>query len=267
MSLALKLLKLKQILCRMKSALVAFSGGTDSTFLLKIALDTLGANVLAVTAVSASYPKEELIFAEKTARLFKAKHKIIRTREFKDKNFLSNPVNRCYFCKKELFSQLKGIARKNKMNFVLDASNLSDKKDFRPGNKAKREFRIRSPLQEAGLTKSDVRILSKKLKLATWDKPTLACLASRVAYGIKITRNLLDRINKAENYLKSLGISCVRVRDYGRLCRIECDLRKADLILSRNKQIAGRFKSLGYQYITLDILGFRSGSMNEVLRK
>jgi len=268
MDLEKKLIRLKKIISSMGSVLVAFSGGADSTFLLKIASIVLPKDsVLAVTASSDTYPREELLFSKNIARGFGVKHKIIKTRELIDKRFVANPVNRCYFCKKELFGSLKEIAKKFKLNFVVDASNISDKKDFRPGNIAKEEFRVKSPLQEAGLTKEDIRLLSKKLGLKTWDKPALACLASRVPYGQKITPGILSRINKAEGLLKQMGFRQVRLRHYNGLCRIETARVDIPKLINQRNLIVEKLKRLGYNYVTVDLEGYRTGSMNEAINR
>ena len=257
-----KLGSLKKIIGSMPSALVAYSGGVDSTFLLKIAKDVLGDNVLAVTAVSATYPKEELASSKKTASNLNARHKIIRTGELDSEKFVSNPKNRCYFCKKELFEKLRGIARQNRLDFVLDASNASDRMDVRPGSLAARELGVRSPLSEAGMTKQDIRRESRKLKLPTWDKPSLACLASRIPYGSRISIPVLSRINEGERYLKKIGFSQVRLRHYNDMCRIEVDDRQIPMLIKKRGAIVERLKRLGYNYVTMDMEGYRTGSMN-----
>ncbi|MBU1726133.1 MAG: ATP-dependent sacrificial sulfur transferase LarE [Candidatus Omnitrophica bacterium] len=260
-----KFKKLKKIISGYGSCLIAYSGGVDSTFLLKAASLALPKDkILAVSANSATYPKEELLFAKRMAKELGIRHKIIQTKELESSYFTFNPINRCYYCKKELFSQLKKIAKEFKLNFVCDASNVSDKLDFRPGNRAKQGLGVRSPLVEAGLSKEDIRKASRKLGLKTWDKPSLACLASRIPYGTKITPKLLDRINQAEVYLRQIGFNQVRLRHYNGLCRIE--VLKDDLprLLKKRNQVIDKLKRLGYNYITLDLEGYRTGSMNEV---
>jgi len=255
----------------MRSVLLAFSGGVDSSFLLAAAKQALGGNVLAVTAVSETYSEGELKEAKKTAKTLKAKHLVIKTCELQDKRFSSNPPERCYFCKSELFTQLNDIARKKGIKYVIDASNKDDLKDFRPGSKAKKELGVRSPLQEAGLTKDDIRKASRKIGLSTWNNPSAACLASRIPYGDEITKEKLKKIERAEEIIKKLlgahGRVPVRVRSHGDIARIELDKGEIKRILGNDimKKISAKFKSLGFKYVTLDLEGFRSGSMNEVL--
>ena len=262
MTINLKLQKLKKNLKAMKSVLIAYSGGVDSTLLLKIAHDVLGNNVLAVIAGSPTYPQAEIRKALKLAKKLGIKCRLIKTNEFSDPRFVNNPRNRCYYCKLELFSSLKKIAKREKLNFVLDGSNYDDLKDFRPGSKAKKELNVRSPLQEAGLTKNDIRSLSKKMKLPTWDKPSLACLASRIPYGTPLKKEDLEKVNKAEQYLRKLGFKQVRVRHYGDTVRIEIEKNKIRAFVARRPSPAVKLKKIGYKYITLDMEGYRTGSMN-----
>ena len=248
--------------------MVAFSGGQDSALLLKVCSQILPkASILAVTAVSATYPKDELRKAKILAKDIGVKHKVIKTAELDNKKFTANSIFRCYFCKKELFLKLIAIARLNKFNFVLDASNLSDKLDYRPGNIAKKELKIKSPLLEAGFSKSDIRKLSKSLGLPSWNKPSLACLASRIPYGSKITADLLRRIDQAEAYLISLGFKQVRLRHHNGLCRIEVEKKYINCLLRNRQAIVEKLKNLGYNYITADLEGYRTGSLNEVINR
>ncbi len=261
--------KLKNILKNLKKIVVAYSGGVDSSFLLKIASDVLGReNVLAVIADSETYPEKELKEAKEFVKKHKINHLVIKTSELKNKNFSSNPKDRCYYCKKELFSKLREISLNNGFEYVVDGSNYDDLKDFRPGRKAIKELKVRSPLLEAKLTKSDIRTISKKLGLETWDKPSLACLASRFPYGIVINRKKLKTIEEAEKFLFQLGFKQVRVRYHNNIALIELLPEDIDLFISKDlrKKIINKFKKLGFKYITLDLQGYRSGSMNEVLR-
>lgn len=219
----MKYARLKEILGQYESLLVAYSGGVDSSLLLKAAHDALKDKVLAVIATSPTYPREEEKDAVAFADIIGVKHRIIHTKEFEDENFISNPPERCYYCKKELFSELTSIARKEGFKFIADGSNVSDLSDFRPGTNASREFGIKSPLKEAGFTKDDIRELSNELKLPYWNKPALACLASRIPYGTRITPEILKKIDEGEKFLKGLGLKQVRVRHHGNLARIEVE--------------------------------------------
>ncbi|MFA5176975.1 MAG: ATP-dependent sacrificial sulfur transferase LarE [Candidatus Omnitrophota bacterium] len=268
MQLKNKLSRLKGIIEESGSCLIAFSGGVDSAFLLKIASSVLPENrILAVTAKSPTYPEQELLAAQATARRFGVRHKIIQTSELSNRKFISNNPDRCYYCKKDLFKKLKTIARENKLRSVFDASNLSDEADFRPGERAKKELQVRSPLQEAGFTKADIRALSKKLGLKTWNKPSQACLASRIPYGTEVSRPILKRVNDLEKILRGAGFSQVRARHHDRLCRLEVPKQEIARLININQSLIDKLKKLGYNYITVDLEGYRTGSLNEVIGK
>ncbi|NQT30476.1 MAG: ATP-dependent sacrificial sulfur transferase LarE [Candidatus Saganbacteria bacterium] len=260
----MRLSRLKELLSAMKRVLIAYSGGVDSTFLLKIAKDTLGDNVLAVIAKSPTYPEDEVLAAKLLCEKLGVKYQIIDTDEFSDENFVSNPRERCYFCKKELFSRLLEIAKEDNIPYVLDGSNYDDKSDFRPGTKAKDELGVRSPLMELAFTKQDIRHFSKEMGLPTWDKPSYACLASRIPYGTKIDEETLKKVGEGEKYLKSLGFKQLRVRHHGNIVRIEVDKDSFAKIMQEDlmDKIAKQFEKLGYTYVTLDLKGYRTGSMN-----
>ena len=264
-----KLNRLEEILKAMGRTLVAFSGGVDSTLLLRLARDVLGKeNVLAVTALSPLYPERELKEAKQTAEAMGVRHLLIESNELEIDGFSQNPTDRCYYCKRELFEKLLEVAKAEKMDAILEGSTVDDEKDHRPGRRAVRELGIRSPLQEAGFAKADVREVSKSLGLPTWEKPSFACLASRFPYGEEITPPALEKVDQAEAFLLSLGFKQVRVRHYQNLARIEIYPDEIDRLLEaplRNK-VVDRLKEIGYQYVTLDLQGFRSGSMNEVLK-
>lgn len=255
----------------MKRVVLAYSGGVDSTFLLKIALDTLGKNnVLAIIAKSDTYPKRECDFAKKIARKLNAQFITINTKEVENSSFLKNPINRCYYCKRELFKQLRNIAKKRDYDFVIDGYNYDDRKDLRYGSRAAKELDVRSPLDEAHIGKEDIRRFSRQLNLITWDKPSFACLASRFPYYDRITKKKLKRIDKAEDFLYKNGFKQVRVRAHGKVARIELeenDIKRISSNLRAQKNIVRRLKKLGFLYITLDLEGYRTGSMNEELTK
>ncbi len=260
----LKLSKLKHLLENLQSVVIAYSGGLDSTFLLKIALDTLGKdNVLAVTAKSETYPSRELKEALRTVKELGAPYTTIKTRELDVRNFKKNPINRCYYCKKELFKRLKKIAHDRGLKNVIDGSNKDDLKDVRFGMEAARELGVKSPLVEASIGKGYIRRLSRRMHLKTWSKPSFACLASRIPYYNKIDKKTLKKVDEAEDFLRRLNVKQVRVRACKDTARIE--VKRADFgrVLKISERIVRRFKRLGFTYISLDLQGYRTGSMNE----
>lgn len=264
-----KLKKLSRLLRQMGGLLVAYSGGVDSTFLLKVAAEVLGRNVLAVIASSETYPEREVRAARRLARRLGVRHLLIRTEELKNPDFVKNTPLRCYHCKKELFSKLKEIAAEHAIPFVADGANDEDRRDYRPGSRAGRELGIRSPLQEARLTKTEIRLLSRALGLPTWNKPSLACLSSRFPYETPIELDNLVRVGRAEDYLRRLGFTQVRVRHHGQTARVEILPEEFGKLLTENlsRRIDRQLRKLGYTYVTLDLGGYRSGSMNEPLGK
>jgi uncharacterized protein len=252
----------------MGRAIVAFSGGVDSTVVLKVALDTLGReNVLAATGVSPSLPQRELQSVRDLAEILSAPLELVETSEMDSPNYTSNPSNRCYFCKNELYSKLSELAAKKNFNSILNGVNLDDTGDHRPGMSAAREWNIRSPLLEAQLSKAVVRGLAEKLNLPNWEKPALACLSSRIPYGTPVTIQSLSQIERAEDFLRDRGFTNVRVRHHTNLARIEVDSGDLARLLAEplRTDLIRHFKELGYTYVTLDLQGFRSGSVNETI--
>ena len=259
-----RLKKLKKILKGLRRVVIAYSGGLDSTFLLKAAIDALGKdNVLAVTARSETYPLSEYKEAKALAKKFGVKHLTINTRELDIKNFRANPVNRCYYCKKELFKKLNAIKDKYGMEHVVDGTNLDDLKDIRHGSLAAEEESVKRPLLKAGITKDDIRRFSKGLGLSTWNKPSFACLASRFPFNDRITVEGLKRVEEAERCMHEMGFAQVRVRLHGDMARIEVPRRSLSLGLKLKDKITKRLKRIGFIYVTLDLEGYRTGSMHE----
>jgi len=239
----------------------------DSTFLIKVAYDTLGKNALAVTATSSTYPQRELKDAKRFAQEIGISHVIIPSEELDIPGFSDNPADRCYYCKKELFHKIQQIAQEHHLQVVLDGSNADDAFDYRPGARARKELGVRSLLQEVGFTKQEIRDLSASLHLKSSEKPAFACLASRFPYGTEITGEGLQRVSQAEHYLRGQGFRTVRVRDYVHTARIEVTVEDLPRFLDAGlrSRVVNRLKAIGYAYVTLDLQGFRSGSMNEVL--
>ena len=262
-----KLEKLVSILKGYGSLLVAFSGGVDSTFLLKTAFDVLGQNVLAVTARSSTYPEREYKEAKEFAEKYGIPHEVIVSEELEVDGFSKNPVNRCYLCKNELFEKINQIALDKGIPYVLEGSNHDDLSDYRPGLVAISEHKVLSPLRAAGLTKNEIRILSKENDISTWNKPAFACLSSRFPYGQEITREKLEMVDKAEQLLLDEGFRQVRVRHHGEIARIE--IGESEITKFFNVEfmhsVQERFKKIGFPYTALDLKGYRMGSMNETL--
>jgi len=262
-----KIDRLKKILKDLGSVIIAYSGGRDSAFLLKIAIDTLGkSNVIAVTARSETYPYLEYKQAVALARAIGARHLTISTNELSLPKFKSNPVDRCYYCKKELFARLAKLRDRYKIKHIIDGTNLDDLNDIRYGSKAAAEFAVRKPLLEAKITKSDISKFSKKLDLPTWNKPSFACLASRFPFNDPITQRGLKMVGRAENFMRALGFGQVRVRIHDSMARIEISREDMNLCLKNRELIINRFKKLGFIYVALDLEGYRTGSMHEMAK-
>jgi uncharacterized protein len=259
--------QLKTLFAEMEQALIAYSGGVDSTLVAKIAYDVLGDRALAVTAVSPSLLPEELEEASIQAAEMGIPHKVVQTHEMDNPNYTANPVNRCYFCKSELHDTLKPLATELGYPYVVDGVNADDLQDYRPGIQAAKERGVRSPLAEVGVTKAEVRQLSQQLGLSWWDKPAQPCLSSRFPYGEEITVDKLQRVGRAERYLRQMGLKNLRVRSEGDTARIELapEQIKEFVLTTDLPTLVSAFQSYGFIYVTLDLEGYRSGKLNRVL--
>ena len=258
-----KLNRLRDILADMGSLVLGVSGGVDSVFLAVIANQVLGERSLAVTADSPSMPRRELLEAERLAGAFGFHHRVIQTQEMNLQTYASNPVNRCYFCKNELFDQLVQIAEEESYRWVCYGENLDDRTDHRPGGISAREHQVRAPLKEAGFSKADIRSVAFEIGLPIWDKPAMACLSSRIPYGSHITTEKLAQVEKAEDYLADLGFRQCRVRHHGEIARIEVPVSDMVDLIMMGREINDHFKTLGFTFVAVDLAGYRRGSLNE----
>jgi len=260
--------RLKEIIKEMESVLVAYSGGVDSSLLAKVAYDLLGEKAVAVTATSPTYPSYEIEEAKAIAEAIGIRHILIESNELSNPEFSRNDTMRCFHCKRELFDKLRGVADELGLTHIACGTTIDDLSDFRPGMAAAKELGVRSPLVEAGLSKAMVREISRMLGLPNWDKPSFACLSSRFPYGTEINEERLRQVGLCEDYLRRIGFKQFRVRYHGEVARIEVDGEGLEQLLGDTdlrKKIAKRFKEFGFAYITLDLEGYRTGSMNEVI--
>jgi len=262
----IKFTKLLRSLKEMESVLLAYSGGADSTFLLK-ATQISGIRSLAVTAVSEIIPHSDVLISVRIAGELGMEHRVLRTELLSSEDFVSNSPERCFFCKDNLFGRLKAIASKEGYSFLLDGSNIDDMSDRRPGRKAAMEKGVRSPLAETGFSKKEIREKSRQFGLPTWDRPSSPCLATRIPYGQRITKESLQKVERSEDFLRILGFRKIRVRNHRDVARIEVGAEEIDVMLNPEKReiISGKLKSFGYKFVSLDLEGYRRGSMDEIL--
>jgi uncharacterized protein len=262
--LQIKVERVKEIIAGLERVVIAFSGGVDSTLVARLAVDVLGRdNVLAAIAISASLGQDEELNALRLLAEIGISHAKIATREVEDPRYAANPINRCYFCKEHVYAALIDVARQHGFETVVDGFNAEDTSDFRPGRKAGRELGVRSPLWEVGLTKDEIRALARHLGLSNWDKPQMACLSSRVEYGITITPKILSQVDRAEMALRRLGFADLRVRHHDKLARVEVEQQMIPRALAQRDEIVAAVRAAGYTHVTIDLAGLRHGSMNE----
>ena len=264
-TLAAKNQRLGEVLRELGSVVIAFSAGIDSTFVLARAVEELGDKVVAVTAASQTFPDRELEEAIELAKSLGARHLVVNIDEMADSDFVSNTPHRCYFCKSGLYSNLIGVAREQGIPWIADGANMDDLGDYRPGRKAAKEHQVRSVLQEVGLYKDELRQLAREMGLTNWDKPSFACLSSRIPYGTRITMDKIRQLDHGEQALREMGFRQLRIRHHDKIARLEVPKSEFPRVLELADEITRVLKAEGFQYVTMDLQGYRSGSMNETL--